>query len=400
MTDAQGKPLGTLSPATLKAIERGSGDFARVTLDEMNGRLPWFHKLSADMRASIQLIIQSSVNGFIEWFHNPQSAAKLSTETFRNAPRELSRSITLRQTVDLVRISLSTFETHIPELATTDEERTTLKEAVLRYSAEIAFGAATSYASAAEARGAWDARLEALVIDAIVRGDTEESLLSRAAALGWDSTKQATVAVGNPLFDDPSKAAFEIRRWAARAGSRHVLVGLHGSRLVVVMSGETDTTADIEALNTLSHAFGDGPVVIGPTVPDLEHATASAQDALAGLRAVVGWPRAPRPVRSAELLPERALGGDPEAEWQLIDTIAKPLEQSGESLMSTLVTYFDTGGVLEACARELFVHPNTVRYRLKQITALTGRDPANPRDALVLQIALTVGRLAKSRDLW
>jgi DNA-binding PucR family transcriptional regulator len=101
-----------------------------------------------------------------------------------------------------------------------------------------------------------------------------------------------------------------------------------------------------------------------------------------------------------DLLPERALAGDPEAEWQLIDRIARPLEEATGGLMATVDAFLETGGVLEACARNLFVHPNTVRYRLKRVSELTGRNANDPRDALVLRIALTVGRLAKSRGLW
>ncbi|WP_264001419.1 PucR family transcriptional regulator, partial [Mycolicibacterium gadium] len=55
--------------------------------------------------------------------------------------------------------------------------------------------------------------------------------------------------------------------------------------------------------------------------------------------------------------------------------------------------YLDSGGAIEACARKLFVHPNTVRYRLKRIADFTGRDPTVPRDAYVLRVASTVGRL-------
>jgi len=43
----------------------------------------------------------------------------------------------------------------------------------------------------------------------------------------------------------------------------------------------------------------------------------------------------------------------------------------------------------------LFVHPNTVRYRLKRIADFTGRDPTLPRDAYVLRVAATVGRLGR-----
>jgi DNA-binding PucR family transcriptional regulator len=56
--------------------------------------------------------------------------------------------------------------------------------------------------------------------------------------------------------------------------------------------------------------------------------------------------------------------------------------------------------VLETCAKKLFVHPNTVRYRLRRAAELTGRNATEPRDALVLRVALTVGRLARARGLW
>ncbi|MFD1147211.1 PucR family transcriptional regulator, partial [Saccharothrix hoggarensis] len=112
------------------------------------------------------------------------------------------------------------------------------------------------------------------------------------------------------------------------------------------------------------------------------------------------WPAAPRPVRSLDLPPERALAGDPEAEWQLVDRVARPLEDAGGSLLETVDTFLEVGGVLEACARKLFVHPNTVRYRLRRATELTGRNANDPRDALVLRVALSVGRLARARGLW
>jgi DNA-binding PucR family transcriptional regulator len=238
------------------------------------------------------------------------------------------------------------------------------------------------------------------VVDGIVRGDAEESVLSRAAALGWDPTAHATALVGNPPSEDPPTVVFEVRSRAARVG-RPVLLSVQGSRLVVVVGGPTDGTAkDREILSRMSVAFADGPVVAGPTVPSLAEAHHSAAEALSGLRAIAGWPSAPRPARSADLLPERALSGDPEAERLLVEEIAKPLENAGPVLLQTIEKYLEGGGVLETCARALFVHPNTVRYRLRKVAELTGRNPADPRDALVLRIALAVGRLTRARGLW
>lgn len=389
-SDSDAEPR--VSAETLRRLERASGDLANASLAEMERRYPWFRRLQAEQRASVLLVTQIGVNHFAQWLRDPEGSIKLTVEAFRAAPPELARAVSLRQTVELVRTAIDVFEQRLPTLAAGGDQDA-LVSAGLRYGREIAFSAATVYAGAAEARGAWDARLEALVVDGIVRGDAEESLLSRAAALGWDLAEQATVLIGNPPSEDPPAVLYGVRARAARAG-HGVLVGVQGSRLVVVVGDSTD-----HALVRLADAFGPGPVVAGPTVPALAEAHRSAAEALSALRAVVAWPAAPRPVYAADLLPERALAGDPDAERQLIDDVVRPLVASGTVLIETLDAFLEVGGVLEACARELFVHPNTVRYRLRRVSELTGRLPSNPRDALVLRVALAVGRLAQARGL-
>src|SRR5690606_41307928 len=136
-------------------------------------------------------------------------------------------------TVVLVRIAIEVFGRELPQCAANEAERVLLTESVRRYGGEVAFAAATAYAAAAESRGAWDARLEALVVDGIVRGDAEESLLSRAAALGWDPASAATVVVGAAPSADSPDVITKVRTQAARIG-RSVLVGVQGSRLIVV----------------------------------------------------------------------------------------------------------------------------------------------------------------------
>jgi DNA-binding PucR family transcriptional regulator len=178
-----------------------------------------------------------------------------------------------------------------------------------------------------------------------------------------------------------------------------VLVGVQGRRLVVLLSGARRAGADgpspLGAAERLAGAFGPGPVVVGPLADDLAGAHASARHALAGLRAAPGWPDAPRPVDADDLLPERALCGDPAAHRRLVETVVDPLEDAGGELLRTLSVYLEGGSALEACARALFVHPNTVRYRLRRVSELTGRMPTDPRDALVLRTALIAGRLGR-----
>ncbi|MFC6087643.1 PucR family transcriptional regulator, partial [Sphaerisporangium aureirubrum] len=165
-------------------LEHASGELASASVAEMEQRLPWFQRLPADQRASVLLVTQTGVSNFVAWLQDSTEAIRLTAEAFRTAPRDLSRWVSLRQTLELVRVAIDVFEQRLPGLAADDTEHRWLTESILRYTREIAFAAATSYAAAAESRGAWDARLEALVVDGIVRGDAEESLLSRASALG------------------------------------------------------------------------------------------------------------------------------------------------------------------------------------------------------------------------
>jgi DNA-binding PucR family transcriptional regulator len=94
-----------------------------------------------------------------------------------------------------------------------------------------------------------------------------------------------------------------------------------------------------------------------------------------------------------DLLPERAIGGDVTAHRRLVDSIVAPLVAAGGELLRTLAAYLEGGGALEACARALYVHPNTVRYRLRRVAEVTGYSPSEPRDAFVLRTALVVARL-------
>src|SRR3712207_815094 len=183
------------------------------------------------------------------------------------------------------------------------------------------------YAHAAEMRGAWDARLEALVIDSVMRGDADETTRTRASALGWTDSGSVAVVVGQapePSADDTAEALIDDVRRAARTRHLDALGAVQGDRLVVVVSGVSDPDGT-GAL--LAGHYGEGPVVVGPVVPDLLSAHVSAAEAVAGLRAAVGWPTAyagtdssgTRALTSDDLLPERALDGDDLSSCLLVD---------------------------------------------------------------------------------
>jgi DNA-binding PucR family transcriptional regulator len=269
------------------------------------------------------------------------------------------------------------------------DEIPAVREAVLLYAREVAFAAAEVYARAAETRGAWDARLEALIVDSVLRGEADEAVRSRAAALGWASASQVAVVVGHAPEGDRELVADAVRRSARQAGL-DTLCAVQGDRLVVVLGGVAD---DGLAAAAVAEHFGPGPVVIGPSVPDLLAASVSARAAVSGHRAAAGWPDAPRFVTSDDLLPERALNGDGHARRQLVTAVYAPLQAAGPTVLETVAVFLERCGSIEATARALFVHPNTVRYRLQRVAEVTGLSAGDPREAYILRLALTLGRL-------
>jgi hypothetical protein len=379
--------------ATLDWLKSISGELATTTLKRLDELLPWYRSMPASRRSSVGLVAQAGITSFVSWYKDPKSQPWVAADVFGVAPRELLRSISLQETLQLIRVVVQVVEDRVVQ------EDESLREAVLLYSREIAFSAADVYARAAEARGLWDARLEALVVDSILSGEHEEELASRIAALGWRAGGSVAALIGvaaEPVDQDG------LRR-IARKNNADVLIGVHGNRLIVVIgridienSTDSEPTTFMRISEQLDSFFGAGPMVLGPEMPTVAEAHRSAKAALAGFAVVKTWQKASRPINAEDLLAERSLAGDMLAKQTLVENIYRPLANNSPELLETLSTYLDTGRSLESTARELFVHPNTVRYRLKRISEIIGWDATGSRESFVLQVAMVLGSMSET----
>lgn len=379
---------------TGRRLKAGVGTLSTATLQRLDARLPWYRAMSPADRSWVGLVAQSGITSFVDWYRSPTQPIRVVGEIFRAAPRELIRSISLTQTLQLLRVVVEVVEERVPDL-TKQADQAVLREAVLLFSREVAFAAADVYARAAEARGNWDVRLEAMIIDSLVRGDSVDDLMTRSAALGWRSDGEVVVMVGQAPAR-PSSQPTERIRTQARKYAEDVLVGIHNERLLLVLGG----CEDIEhAATVLAESFGPAPVIVGPKVATLAEAGSSVASANAARRAVTAWPDAPRPVHASQLWPESALAGDREARENLIRDVYQPLTNAAGSLLDTVSHYLDCGGSLEATAKAMLVHPNTVRYRLRKVADLISLDPMAPRASFVLWTALVYGRLSEANLL-
>ncbi|STD08128.1 carbohydrate diacid transcriptional activator CdaR [Dermatophilus congolensis] len=386
MSPDQSRPT-QIRTNTLDAITASTDHITAAVRSCLEERLAWYSRLPADTRSWVGILAQSAIRAFIAWYRAGQREGESFASVFSLAPRELTRSISLSQTVELTRTVVSVVEEHVMALAAADEIDA-VRAAVATFSREVAFSAARAYAVAAESRGAWDARMESLVVDAVMRGEYDDDVVSRAATIGWHDRHSVFVVVG----ETPHAADEAVDQMRSHLRRQRIdsLFSVQGRRLVLMIGGAENPG---KTVSELSHCFGPGPLVYGPSVAHLMTANKSAHAALAGSRACPGWVNAPRPVAAEELLPERILDGDVTARRHLVDHVFTPLDALGNGLLETADSYLRCGRSVEATARSLFVHANTVRYRLSRIEEHIGYDLTNPREAYVVEVALTVGRL-------
>jgi DNA-binding PucR family transcriptional regulator len=92
------------------------------------------------------------------------------------------------------------------------------------------------------------------------------------------------------------------------------------------------------------------------------------------------------------------LAGDQLAKEALLKRYYLPVVTASAELLQTLRAYLDHGGSLEGTAKSLYVHANTVRYRLKRIQEVIGEDVTVPRVAYVVQTAIGVGLISDAES--
>lgn len=166
-----------------------------------------------------------------------------------------------------------------------------------------------------------------------------------------------------------------------------VLVDLEGGEpCLVIGDPEFDAAA-------LARRLGGWRAAIGPPVP-----LARARDSLRWARRALVLVEADRPVVScADHLSTLLLLGDEPLTRQLITHALSPLDgltaKQRQRMLDTLAAWVDTRGSAPEIASNLAVHPQTVRYRLRQLEELFGDRLHDPDALFDLGIALRALRI-------
>ena len=82
----------------------------------------------------------------------------------------------------------------------------------------------------------------------------------------------------------------------------------------------------------------------------------------------------------------------------LVEPLVRYDRERGSDLVRTLRMYFACGTNASEAADKLFLHRNSMLYRLSRIEKLTGADLKNPRVGLMLQIGLLAAEGEEGRN--
>ncbi|HEY8692021.1 MAG TPA: helix-turn-helix domain-containing protein [Chloroflexota bacterium] len=243
----------------------------------------------------------------------------------------------------------------------------------------------------------------------VLRGSyaNEASALARATHLEWDLEAQHGVAALDVAASEG--AATALRSAISRRGVRPLVAAWdRGAAFIYPLPKETsadDWRAAVEHIRVeVAGQLGLRSVSagVGRAHSGLKGVQRSYGEADQALRAGQRLFGAGQTVAFAELGAYRLLAqlhGTAELRSFQQETLGELIdydEKSGRQLLPTLEAFFTSNGNLSKTAEMLFVHRNTLMYRLKRIEELTGVTLDDPETRFDLQLALKMYHVALS----
>jgi hypothetical protein len=256
----------------------------------------------------------------------------------------------------------------------------TYAELVFAYIDELSAASVAGHSDELETTGRVQQRLRERLARLLLTGAPADAVLAAARRADWAPPETLTAALLPP----------------AQLRSTLTALGGTGARALVIEEDLPEPALDDgvalllpdASRGVLRRVLRDRDAVLGPTLPWLD-APASYQRAA---RAAALVEHDGGLLDSDEHLAHLVLGADAGAQADLRRRVLAPLEDeapgSREKLEATLRAWLLCGGRRDAVAALLYVHPQTVRYRMGRIRELFGDALTDPERVLELVLAL------------
>ena len=100
------------------AADDGTGELHAVPVDvDASAPVGIVGPREAALALARALVVQTAVVNFAEWMRNPDGDVGYTAQAFEVVPQDLRRRIALRQSVEMVRVTMEFFEEVVPLLA-------------------------------------------------------------------------------------------------------------------------------------------------------------------------------------------------------------------------------------------------------------------------------------------
>lgn len=256
------------------------------------------------------------------------------------------------------------------------DELATFAEMVFAYIDELSAASVAGHADELETTGRVLAQRRDDLAQALLRGDSVDRLTELAEHADWKPPKTLTAVV---------LAESHVRRALGTVDARSlhpsVAPGLPKRRAVLLLANAAGRNR-----TRLARALENRDAVLGPARPWAD-VRASYTRALRGLAL-----DEPGVIDTEERLADLVLRADPEARADLRERMLGPLADlkptARAKLEETLRAWLLHLGRREDVAAALFVHPQTVRYRMGQLRELYGDRLDDPDEVRALVLAL------------
>jgi len=250
------------------------------------------------------------------------------------------------------------------------------------------------------------------VVTRLVGGEgpaQRESAVTRALALGFDVRHEYQLALFQslePRSSESSVSLVEFLEARTSAASYPTLIGGDDRRAIALIQSSAPRTDELlaeclEQLKGMAPNVATNVVVAtaGPEWPELSRLHRGLSGALALLPNSVTWSMTRVDLTSMTGL--LLTHGSPEALCTFSATILGGLSAAsdGPVLLQTLNVWLDSQVSLPEAASILHVHPNTVKYRLRKIERLLGKDFKVPDHVMEVRFALAIDGLARAQAL-
>jgi hypothetical protein len=260
-------------------------------------------------------------------------------------------------------------------------------ELVFAYIDELSAASVAGHADELETSGRVRQRYLDRLATGLLRGDPADSLRAAAARADWRPPKTLTAI----LLPEA-----QVRQVLGLVdATRSLQAGEDASGLPAGLSVLLVPDLGGRSRGRLMRTLQGRAAIAGPSRPWLE-VRASYDRAVRALPLRTGTAS----IDTEEHLPALVLGADPAALADLREQALAPLSglkpAAADKLASTLRAWLLHQGRREEAAAALFVHPQTVRYRMGQLRELYGDRLDDPEMVLALTLALGVETAVES----